>query len=183
MDQDYDDTFEKFPGDKNDEIDPAAAAKAAEWEMAMEDAPAFAGEWGYGETYENPDAPESSPSSDAASLTDYGLDTASRIYGLNTVLDAILETDETASDAENPMSVIDYLTSSNASPTLSYLLERISQTSAEDDLEDLAEELIQDLPETPDDTDSPESPRDFSGPDSLDDLSGSDSAENPHFPS
>lgn len=106
MDQDYDDTFEKFPVDKNDEIDPAAAAKAAEWGTAMEDAPAFAGEWGYGETYENPDAPESSPSSDAASLTDYGLDTASRIYGLNTVLDAILETNETASDAENPIGSI-----------------------------------------------------------------------------
>lgn len=63
---------------------------------------------------------------------------ADAIIALRRLID-LLETSDKFADvrehaAENQMSVIDYLTSSNASPTLSYLLERISQTSAEDDL-------------------------------------------------
>ena len=42
----------------------------------------------------------------AEKLTSYGLDTAARIYGLNTVLKAVNETDETDRDAFNPMGSI-----------------------------------------------------------------------------
>jgi hypothetical protein len=42
----------------------------------------------------------------AENLTSYGLDTAARIYGLNTVLKAVNETDETDRDVENPIGSI-----------------------------------------------------------------------------
>ncbi len=268
MDNNLDIIGEKFPTSKDPETNPEDAAKAEEWETAMEDAPNFSGEWGYSdpasetssnhlspnpentETSETPpvniETPTTPTSSGAEQLTDYGIDTASRLYGLSAVLDAILETDETNTDSENPiasiygrlapsvedrkflfqeiqkdgvknpessedsqntdrllvgmtpdgqfydklqqqdtaeqtsvdairalrrlidllessekfadlrqkaaehqLSIVDYLTSGENSPTLSYLLDRINQSTSEDNLEELAEELTSSLDDEP----------------------------------
>jgi len=100
-------------------------ARASEWEEVMQDGDVipFQGEWGYGQSYnsrENPtfldtqsnDSPTESPSlvnsegfhqnlapdqqmAGASRITSYGFDTASRVYGLDTVLSAIYNTDIT----------------------------------------------------------------------------------------
>lgn len=108
---------EKFPT-SNPELE-ARGEYADIWEQAnmMEDAPAFTGEDLYApaaETVEEVDQtlepedekPKEKSRSDARSLTSFGLDTASRIYGLDTVLKTIEETDETDRDALNPMASI-----------------------------------------------------------------------------
>ncbi len=96
---------------------------ADRWENAMtgDDVPEFAGEWGYGENDAvSPEVPTvdvskniqgntingDSKLSGASQLTSYGFDTASRMYGINTVLEAIVETDETGLDADNPIDAI-----------------------------------------------------------------------------
>ncbi len=98
---------------------------AERWDGAMDDAPEFAGEWGYGEQEEGAAAEasmtENTPEvanelvveveddvelGGANKLTSYGFDTASRVYGLETVLKAVEDTDETGRDAENPIGAI-----------------------------------------------------------------------------
>lgn len=101
-------------------------AQAAEWKEQMEgeDVPEFAGEWSYG-----PGESEAAGQEDEAAegyagesehglgenegevgeankLVDYGFDTVSRLYGLNTVLQTIVETDEDGRDADNPLGSI-----------------------------------------------------------------------------
>lgn len=89
------------------------------WEEAnmMEDAPEFAGEDPYNpeitETAEESGEAEGSAKTEksekyggAGRLADYGLDTAARIYGLDSVLKAVNETDETDRDALNPIGSI-----------------------------------------------------------------------------
>lgn len=97
-----------------------------------EPVPPFAGEWGYGpvpgvpesatvpesalspgganpselDASLNPELAETDDLSGANQLTSYGLDTAARVYGFNTVVQTILETDETGRDAENPLGEI-----------------------------------------------------------------------------
>ena len=111
------DNLEKLPGENFE------AEKRGEyadvWENANmeEDAPEFVGEDPY-----NPDIVESEEESGEAEgevktekagkyggagrLADYGFDTAARIYGLDTVLKNINETDETDRDALNPIGSI-----------------------------------------------------------------------------
>jgi len=110
-------------GEKRGNEEPGEYAEV--WDGAMADAPEFAGEWGYGEQNggpgegapENatlgeaegmlsPEVNEASELSGASKLTSYGFDTASRMYGLGTVLKAIEETDETGRDAENPLGAV-----------------------------------------------------------------------------
>jgi len=43
---------------------------------------------------------------DAAKITSYGFDTASRLYGLEPVIDAIVKTDETIDGGENPLGAV-----------------------------------------------------------------------------
>lgn len=110
---------QKYNSDKRGEY-------ADRWEGAMDDAPEFSGEWGYGnpedsvaENSEENYAVEAMPGTNleqnitpdselgnASRLSSYGFDTASRMYGLNAVLDAIVETDETGLNAENPIGAI-----------------------------------------------------------------------------
>ncbi len=100
---------------------------AERWEGAMDDAPEFAGEWGYGEGGEevaqttNAEMVQSGAEdmgleeemqgvdaqiAGASRLTSLGLDTASRVCGLEAVLTAVKETDETGRDAMNPIGAI-----------------------------------------------------------------------------
>ncbi|MBP5674712.1 hypothetical protein J6W91_00065 [Candidatus Saccharibacteria bacterium] len=113
----YDDTnLEKFPG-QNPEAE-QRGEYADVWEDAnmMEDAPDFQGEDPF-----NPEAQEGQNPTEkkeiietektakyggAGRLADYGLDTAAKIYGLDTVLKAVNETDETDRDARNPIASI-----------------------------------------------------------------------------
>lgn len=104
------------------ELDPAQAARASEWEAAMQDGVSeFSGEWAYGEPQDfAPEASTTSTSeifeqnfapnpelSGAGRITSYGFDTASRIYGLNNVLTKIYETDITANGVvQNPLGAI-----------------------------------------------------------------------------
>lgn len=104
------------------ELDPAQAARASEWEAAMQDGVSeFSGEWAYGEPQDfAPEASTASASetfdqnlapnselSGAGRITSYGFDTASRIYGLNNVLTKIYETDITANGVvQNPLGAI-----------------------------------------------------------------------------
>lgn len=104
------------------ELDLAQAARASEWESAMQDGVSeFSGEWAYGEpqgfapeasttatseTFEQNLAPNPELSG-AGRITSYGFDTASRIYGLNNVLTKIYETDITANGVvQNPLGAI-----------------------------------------------------------------------------
>lgn len=43
---------------------------------------------------------------DAGKITSYGFDTASRLYGLESVIEAIVKTDETINNAENPLGAV-----------------------------------------------------------------------------
>lgn len=43
---------------------------------------------------------------DAGKITSYGFDTASRLYGLEPVIEAIVKTDETINNAENPLGAV-----------------------------------------------------------------------------
>lgn len=90
--------------------------------MSMDDVPPFSGEWGYGDqNHKDPNNPAASeltdltaetvasesPVSSASRLTSYGLDTASRIYGLGPVLEAIMETDITSTEnVSNPLGAV-----------------------------------------------------------------------------
>lgn len=124
--------YRKKPGeylDENGEV--VENPEAAAWTSAMsgesgEPVPPFAGEYGYGPTPEtsgpvalpgdatpadldaslNPELSETDDLSGANQLTSYGLDTAARVYGFNTVVQTILETDETGRDADNPLGEI-----------------------------------------------------------------------------
>lgn len=118
---------EKFPS-KKPELE-QRGEYADVWEDAnmMEDAPEFQGEDPYNpsnveekfneveekinEQVDGPRETEAEKTSEksrggAKSLTSYGLDTASRMYGLDTVLKTIEETDETDRDAINPIASI-----------------------------------------------------------------------------
>lgn len=110
---------EKFPT-SNPELE-TRGEYADIWEQAnmMEDAPAFQGEDPYAhatetieaidqtlETEDNAIESKEKTRGGARSLSSFGLDTASRIYGLDTVLKTIEETDETDRDALNPMASI-----------------------------------------------------------------------------
>lgn len=103
------------------EVSEERRTEAERWETAMgaEDTPEFAGEWGYGEQEESGDevgmevAQEASEEetledelADVRKITSYGFDTASRMYGLETVIDTIMKTDEIVGNAENPLGVI-----------------------------------------------------------------------------
>ena len=111
---------ELFPGN-NPEME-KRGEYADVWEEAnmTEDAPEFQGEDPYNpnttideikETAEEKEKSESEKTSEktssgAKSLTSYGFDTAARIYGLDSVLKTIEETDETDRDAKNPIASI-----------------------------------------------------------------------------
>ncbi len=116
---------EKFPT-SNPELE-TRGEYADIWEQAnmMEDAPAFQGEDPYNPTQaeeaideidevektletNDSEAEKTTEKSrgGAKSLTSYGLDTASRIYGLDNVLKTIEETDESDRDAINPIASI-----------------------------------------------------------------------------
>ncbi len=110
---------ERFPS-SNPELE-QRGEYADVWEDAnmMEDAPAFQGEDPYSpsETIdeiektidEKEKEAEKKPEKNrggAESLTSYGLDTAAKMYGLDSVLKTIEETDETDRDAANPIASI-----------------------------------------------------------------------------
>lgn len=112
--------IEKIPG-KNPEAE-KRGEYADVWEEAnmLEDAPEFQGEDPYNpnattdeiddkiEEKEESEAEKTTEKTrgNAKSLTSYGFDTASRMYGLDTVLKTIEETDETDRDAMNPIASI-----------------------------------------------------------------------------
>lgn len=87
-------------------------AELTEWEMAMQqdDVPEFneGRPWGFGpeETDDNTEAIEDDSVEQAGKILDYGLDTASRIYSLGEVLQAVQNVDETDRDALNPLGAI-----------------------------------------------------------------------------
>lgn len=109
-------------------------AEAERWAAAMEDAPDYIGPFGTveaedeqkdveeseaedGETgSENrPEYPEMEPDAEGAKagdlaganqLTSFGLDTASHIYGLGAVIQAVVSVDESGVNAENPLGAI-----------------------------------------------------------------------------
>lgn len=106
---------------ESEEISEERKAEAERWEAAMgaEDTPEFAGEWGYGEQDESSEGEETEAAqetdeeetvedelADVRKITSYGFDTASRRYGLETVINTIMETDEIVGNAENPLGVI-----------------------------------------------------------------------------
>lgn len=120
----YGDEFEK--SEKIGESRERQPGQYAEvWEGAMEgqDVPEFNGgkPWGYVEPAEAPaggeqvampvevkgaGAGEAQSLQGAGKMMEYGLDTASRVYGLGTVLEAIRNTDESGRDAANPIGAI-----------------------------------------------------------------------------
>ena len=106
---------------ESEEVPEERLAEAKRWEEAMgEGTPEFAGEWGYGEQAGEEDkememAVEEEETAEEAfddelagarRIASYGFDTASRIYGLETVIDTIMKTDEIVGNAENPLGVI-----------------------------------------------------------------------------
>lgn len=103
-------TAERVPGYNPEEEKRGEYADVWEEANMMEDAPAFAGEDPYNPTVETEGAGvEKKPEKKyggAEDLTAYGLDTAARIYGLETVIKTVAETDETGRDAYNPMGSI-----------------------------------------------------------------------------
>ena len=83
--------------------------EAERWEEAMgNDVPEFSGEWSYGPAQAEAagDLSEVDNLSGANHLTSFGLDTASRLYGVGTIIKTILETDESERDVENPLGSI-----------------------------------------------------------------------------
>lgn len=112
----FDDKYsaERMPGFNPEEEKRGEYADVWEEANMEEDAPEFQGEDPYNP--KNPDEleEEEAPEKEAVDrgyggaekLTSYGLDTAARIYGLDTVLKAVEETDETDRDALNPMGSI-----------------------------------------------------------------------------
>lgn len=123
----YSDNDKIMPGERiGEKVKSKQNSEQAEyWEEEMKNgAPEFAGdEFGYKTPQEFtdmednlnpyfnselPDQPELRPNnalSDAAQLVGYGFDTASRTYGLESVIDAIVETDETQ-HYQNPLGAI-----------------------------------------------------------------------------
>lgn len=108
-------------GTESEEVSEERKAEAERWEAAMgaEDTPEFAGEWGYGEQGGGSEGEETEVAqetdeqetvedelADVRKITSYGFDTASRRYGLETVINTIMETDEIVGNAENPLGVI-----------------------------------------------------------------------------
>ncbi len=114
----FDDKYsaERMPGYNPEEENRGEYADVWEEANMEEDAPEFQGEDPY-----NPEMPEEPTEGvveskteakmnkkfgGAEDLTSYGLDTAAKIYGLDTVLKTVEETDETGRDALNPMGSI-----------------------------------------------------------------------------
>lgn len=96
---------DKDAGEVNDSTDDAAQIINAGWDdlsnLAKSEEPQdWEAEWQDGERTIKDEL------SDAASITSFGFDTASRIYGLNTVINAIVNTDETVNGARNPLGAI-----------------------------------------------------------------------------
>ena len=117
-----------MPGEAIGETYPQATgetepnANAEQWAEAMGDVDEFQGEWSYGEpqtfsftevadlsapeTLEQDTSPDQALSG-AGRLTSYGFDTVCRVYDLNTVLNAIDQTDVTSGEAVfNPVGKI-----------------------------------------------------------------------------
>ncbi len=103
------DGIEKLPGENFAEEKRGEYADVWENANMEEEAPEFQGEDPY-----NPELPEELDTEvkmnkkfgGAEDLASYGLDTAAKIYGLDTVLKTVEETDETGRDALNPMGSI-----------------------------------------------------------------------------
>lgn len=102
--------YRRKPGEESDEDDnnnPEADA----WNM---NDMKFAGEWGYGPSGEpaipeealSPETSNNDELAGANQLTSYGLDTASRVYGFDAVMRAVMEADVTGADAENPIGAV-----------------------------------------------------------------------------
>ena len=115
----FDDKYsaERVPGYNPEEEKRGEYADVWENANMEEDAPEFQGENPYnpdiveteeetGETEGIAKTEKAEKYGGAGRLADYGLDTAARIYGLDTVLKNINETDETDRDAMNPIGSI-----------------------------------------------------------------------------